>query len=214
MGNIHRDLKPSNVMLTSRPPAGVHPFVLDFGISKNAAAEDPGTLTASEQLLGIVHYMAPELTRGAKQATAQSDVYALGVMLYECATGVRPFSGSTPYELMHAVVTAPVIPSRRLLPALPADFDAVVLRAMARDPAKRFRSAHALGSALLSLADGRIWHVWGRAFLGQSEDRDLWLTEPTTSNELAAPSRLAPKVQQKIGASWPLLGRNRAPIID
>lgn len=208
VGIIHRDLKPSNVMLTSRPPSGVHPFVLDFGISKNAAAEDPGTLTASEQLLGTVHYMAPELTRGAKQATAQSDVYALGVMLYECATGVRPFSGSSPYELMHAIVTAPVIAPRRLQPALPADFDAVVLRAMARDPAERFPSAHAFGSALLSLADGRIWNVWGRAFLGRLEDRDLWLAEPMTSNERAAPSHLLPKAEQKSFATkhrWSLM---------
>src|SRR5215471_1182459 len=104
-GIIHRDLKPANIMLSSRPPHGTHPFVLDFGISKITGEDAGDTLTRSESLLGTVQYMAPELTRGAKFATAQSDQYALGVMLYECATGRRPFVGQSHYEMMHAIVT-------------------------------------------------------------------------------------------------------------
>src|SRR5579883_259476 len=151
-GVVHRDLKPSNVFLAQRE-GKVVPVLLDFGISRSTADVEPN-LTGSAVLLGTVHYMSPEQTLGGKHATALSDQYALGVMLYECSTGVKPFSGSTPYSLMHAIVSSRVRPPSELSPGLPGAFDDVVLRAMQRDPQKRFPDVRALGEALRPWADG------------------------------------------------------------
>lgn len=150
-GVIHRDLKPSNILLARGEGGAVSPVILDFGISKLVADADRD-LTASEVVLGTVHYMSPEQTRGGRTASARSDQYALGVLLYECVTGVKPFSGSTPYAVMHAIVSARVPPPSTLDPEVPAAFDALVLRAMSRDPRKRFDSVRALGAALLPWA--------------------------------------------------------------
>ena len=166
MGVVHRDLKPGNIILARRgrrlsPP---QPVVLDFGISKTAD-DDDAPLTRSGSILGTVHYMSPEQTRGAKFATPLSDQYALGVMLYECATGALPFQGNGAYQLMHAIVTAPVCPPSAINPAVGTEFDAIVLRAMDRNPDKRFPSVEALGSALLSLGGKSSWIIWGREFI-------------------------------------------------
>jgi serine/threonine-protein kinase len=169
VGIVHRDLKPANVVLTDRAPLGPQPVVLDFGISKILDDEDDSTLTRSESLLGTVPYMAPELTKGAKFASPASDQYALGAMLYECATGHRPFNGDSYYDLMHAIITEPITPPSEIDPSLPREFDELVLRAMARDPDKRFPSVHALGRALLPFADKTAWAIWEREFLGEPE---------------------------------------------
>jgi serine/threonine-protein kinase len=188
----------------------MHPVVLDFGISKITNSDDPeNTFTRSESLLGTVLYMAPELTRGAKFASAASDQYAIGVMLYECATGRRPFAGEGHYELMHAIVTSPVVPPSRVRPELPPEFDAVVERAMHRDPARRFPSMQALGSALLSLADKSTWMLWESEFIGTSVARELW-SGTSTFHDDASPARsdhsgprpLRPSTTERRRAPW------------
>jgi serine/threonine-protein kinase len=205
-GIIHRDLKPANLLLTQRAPRGVHPVVLDFGISKIVSDDDEGRLTRSESLLGTARYMAPELTKGARFATTSSDQYAIGVMLYECATGTQPFKGESHYETMHAVVTAPVTPPSRIVPSLPTDFDAIVLRAMSRDPAKRFPSARALGTALLSFANKTTWALWEGEFVHAER-----ATTPLGSSDSATlhdtPSRPgAPSASKQI-PRWKLVRR-------
>lgn len=180
-GIIHRDLKPANLMITKRRPRGAHAMVLDFGISKILDDELERSLTRPESIVGTVQYMAPELTRGAKFASAASDQYAIGVMLYECATGTRPFGGGSSYEIMHAIVTEPVTPPSQLVPALSPQFDALVLRAMDKDPGRRFPSIHALGNALLSFGDKEAWVLWEREFISASAtERDLWARDPPT----------------------------------
>jgi serine/threonine-protein kinase len=149
-GVIHRDLKPSNVFLSLRA-ATVSPMILDFGISRMGSAID-GDLTRSDVLLGTVAYMSPEQTSGGKNATALSDQYALGVLLYECSTGHKPFSGTSPYSLMHAIVSSTPRHPSALVSSLPHAFDRVVLRAMHKDPRQRFPSVRALGEALLPWA--------------------------------------------------------------
>ncbi|HEX9295434.1 MAG TPA: protein kinase [Polyangiaceae bacterium] len=204
VGIIHRDLKPANVMITQRAPHAVHPMVLDFGISKIINEEVEGTVTRSESLVGTVQYMAPELTRGAKFASRASDQYALGIMLYECATGRRPFTGESYYDLMHAIVTTPVTAPSQLQPSLSTEFDAVVLRAMERDPARRFPSVHALGSALLSFADKRAWALWENEFVGRSGEKlNPWTPTPGTEHDLRAPkSRGKPNRTRAPVRSW------------
>jgi eukaryotic-like serine/threonine-protein kinase len=163
-GVVHRDLKPSNILLARRDggdvTSPVSPIILDFGISKLLG--DVDDLTASQVLLGTVHYMSPEQTRGGKKASAVSDQYALGVMLYECLTGAKPFAGSTPYALMHAIVSAKVSPPSALDPSLPAALDELVLRAMNRDPQARFPSVRALGAAMLPWASPEIRNRYAR----------------------------------------------------
>jgi serine/threonine-protein kinase len=208
-GVIHRDLKPANLMIARRPPSRMHPMVLDFGISKITNSDDPeNTFTRSESLLGTVLYMAPELTRGAKFASAASDQYAIGVMLYECATGRRPFAGEGHYELMHAIVTSPVVPPSRVRPELPPEFDAIVERAMHRDPTKRFPSLQALGSALLSLGDKTAWTLWENEFIGASVARELW-TGTSTFHDDASPPRSEHSGRRPL--SLPAKERRRLP---
>jgi len=106
--------------------------------------------------------MSPEQTRRGKNATAQSDQYALGVVLYECVTGLKPFSGTTPYGLMHAIVSStPKAPSA-IAPGLPPAFDRLVFRAMHKDPRHRFSDVRALGAALLPWASETTRSAYAR----------------------------------------------------
>jgi serine/threonine-protein kinase len=202
-GIIHRDLKPSNLMITTRAPRGSHPMVLDFGISKMIDEELESTLTKSESLLGTVQYMAPELTKGAKFASPASDQYALGVMLYECATGRRPFTGESHYDLMHAIVTAKVLAPSEIRASLPPEFDEIVLRAMNRQPANRFPSVQALGSALLSFGDKAAWALWEGEFLGTPDaGREPWTVGAGTLNDSSATTTPHLRRAKRVASRW------------
>lgn len=185
-GIIHRDLKPANIMLVSRPPREIHPVVLDFGISKCANLDlAKAPLTHSEALLGTVPYLAPELSKGVRSASTQSDLYALGVMLYECATGIRPFSGESQYEVMHAILTQRVVPPSVVRPGVPGKLDEIILRAMRREPEQRYPTVHALGSDLLNFASKRTRTVWQDEFLSSgSTGRDPWTVQEHTLEEM------------------------------
>jgi serine/threonine protein kinase len=159
-GVIHRDLKPANVFLARGGRGVVTPKILDFGISKQLGATAEADLTSTEMLLGTPHYMSPEQTRSAKLVDARSDQYALGVMLYECVTGRKPFTGESSYVLMSAILEAPIARPSSLVAGVPAALDDVILRAMARDPGERFPSVAALGRALLPFAVERVAERW------------------------------------------------------
>jgi serine/threonine-protein kinase len=169
-GIVHRDLKPSNILVSEFPRAILCPIVVDFGISKSLDDGDAEPLTHSESLLGTPHYMAPEQIRGAKFVTERTDQYALGVVLYECVTGRRPFEGKNTYDLLHAITTVAAPRPMQLEPSIPREFEAIVLRAMHRDPSKRFPSMHALGCSLLSFAGKDAWSRWGPEFTGMALD--------------------------------------------
>jgi serine/threonine-protein kinase len=179
-GIVHRDLKPANIVLARREGVGPTPVLLDFGISRiEGLSPEETDLTHSEALLGTLRYLSPEQLRSAKLASPRSDQYALGVMLYECATGKRPFAGGSHYDLMHAIVTAAVPAPSALVPELPRGFDDVVRRAMSREPGDRFPSARALGSALLTFGDRALWARWGPEFAGVPPDVGTAPAEPT-----------------------------------
>jgi serine/threonine-protein kinase len=146
-GLVHRDVKPANVLITPDGSAKV----ADFGIAK-ALADDEGTtrqmdLTTTGQMIGTVAYMAPERL-GGQPATVQSDLYSVGVVLYEALSGHRPFAASTPIAIVRAVDQACPVPLRERCPGLERRLVAVVERAMAKNPEDRFASAADMSAAL------------------------------------------------------------------
>jgi len=141
-GIVHRDVKPANLLVT---PAG-KVKVTDFGIAR---AADSVALTGTGEVLGTPDYLSPEQAEG-KVATPASDVYALGVVLFECLTGRRPFAGDTPVATALAHLRSPV-PD---LPAdVPDDLAAVTRRALSKDPDDRYLDAAALAAALGASAE-------------------------------------------------------------
>lgn len=133
-GIVHRDLKPNNVLLDERDNA----YLTDFGIAKMLAGAT--RLTATGNVLGTPAYMAPEQWRG-DPVDARTDIYALGIMLYEMVLGQLPFQGDTPYTLMYKHFNDAPPPPRQKNPALDPRVEAVILRALAKDPDDRYQSA-------------------------------------------------------------------------
>jgi serine/threonine-protein kinase len=153
-GVVHRDIKPDNLFITrdAGDPSRVVPKVLDFGISK-LAADTPlaeGTLTATGALLGTPHYMSLEQLQGS-EADARSDIYAFGVVLYECFTGKRPFDSDNFSAIVVKVATETPADPVSLRPDLPLALRDVVAKAMARKREERYESMQALIDALLPL---------------------------------------------------------------
>lgn len=164
-GVVHRDLKPSNLFLARERTGLITPKVLDFGLSWAADDErHKEDITRSGVVLGTLLYMAPEQVRNARQASAFSDQYALGVILYQLVTGARPFLRETQFEMMNAVVAGTHTPPRALRPELPAELDAVIERAMHVDAAQRFPSVHAFARAMLPFASPHVQALWAPVF--------------------------------------------------
>lgn len=144
-GVIHRDVKPGNIMF--RDAARQHPVLTDFGIVHLLA---DAALTLSGTLAGTPAYMSPEAAQGAA-VDARSDLYSLGVVLYELLTGEPPYQGDTPVQVMMQHMTAPLPPLRQLRPDLPEMVVQIIERALAKTPAERFQRAEALHQALMQV---------------------------------------------------------------
>ena len=139
-GIVHRDIKPANILLT--PDGEVK--VTDFGIARSLS---DASLTQTGTVMGTAHYSAPEQVRG-ETATPATDIYSVGVVLYEMLTGQRPYTGDTPVAVAMARLSEDPPHPRDLRPAIPDELDGVVMRAMAREPSDRFASAAEMRSAL------------------------------------------------------------------
>jgi len=159
-GVVHRDLKSGNVLIT--PEGRVK--VLDFGLAKRLAEGDlaeattlaQASLTQAGAIVGTLAYMAPEQLLG-KPADARSDVWALGVVLYEMAAGRRPFGGDTGFELSSAILGQPPAP----LPAtVPAPLAAVIARCLAKEPSQRYQRGGEVRAALEAVASGETLPPW------------------------------------------------------
>jgi tRNA A-37 threonylcarbamoyl transferase component Bud32 len=141
-GIVHRDVKPSNILVGPGPTLDLR--LCDFGLARSA---EGGGLTTSAAVLGTPEYMAPEVIAEG-YADPRSDIYSLGVVLYEAATGRLPFVADSPYQLMrlHLEVDPPA--PRSLVPTLGASIDAAITRALAKDPLERFETAEELWQAI------------------------------------------------------------------
>src|SRR5262245_19071855 len=149
LGIVHRDVKPGNVL-----DAGVGTWkVADFGIAKWIDADE--TLTGTGELLGSPSYLAPERIGGA-QAGPASDLYAVGVLLYEAACGRRPFEGTDPFALADAIRDGRYEPPASVDADVDPTIAAVIERAMRLDPANRFEDAQTMAAALLGEADASL----------------------------------------------------------
>ena len=160
VGLVHRDLKPANVMLARERDGRLRSVVVDFGIARTPEALAEGVLTAEEALLGTPAYLAPEQCQGATQATNASDQYALGVVLYQCVTGRRPFEAAALPALLAAIGANEVPPLRAHGVEAPPAFEAVLRRALAREAVARHPDVAAFARALLPFASARGRAAW------------------------------------------------------
>ena len=147
-GIVHRDIKPGNVMLTSHGEVKV----MDFGIAR-AAAGNESTMTQTEAVIGTAAYLSPEQARG-EHVDARSDLYSTGCLLYELLTGTPPFVGDSAVAVAYQHVREDPVPPSRFVDGLSPDVDAVVLMAMAKNPANRYTDADAMREDLLRAAAG------------------------------------------------------------
>ena len=135
-GLVHRDIKPGNIMLTREGEVKV----MDFGIARTSTGD---TLTQTAAVLGTASYLSPEQAQGTT-VDARSDIYSLGCVLYEMLTGRAPFTGDSPVAIAYKHVREDPVPPGRLNPDVPSSLDAVVMKAMAKNPDNRYQTADEL----------------------------------------------------------------------
>ncbi|TFV57559.1 Stk1 family PASTA domain-containing Ser/Thr kinase [Geodermatophilus sp. DF01-2] len=150
-GIVHRDVKPGNVMIT---PQGTVK-VMDFGIAR-AVSDSAATMTSTAAVIGTAQYLSPEQARG-ESVDARSDVYSVGCLLYELVTGAPPFTGDSPVSVAYQHVREdPRLPSS-VNPVIPPDLDAILLKALSKNPANRYQSAAEMRNDLMrALAGQRV----------------------------------------------------------
>jgi eukaryotic-like serine/threonine-protein kinase len=209
-GVLHRDLKPHNVLIG----AGDHVLVSDFGLAKSLEDSDAG-LTRTGDVLGTPRYMSPEQVEG-QPLDHRSDLYGLGLILYEMVTGHVPFEGTTPTQQMIQRVRRPPRDPREFNPELPEHWRQIILRCLERDPAARYPSARAVGA---DLEGGRASRTIGPG------SRQLSFTVPLPGGRgwvvaagvaaLLAVTLVVPYTRQRLwGRLWPAADGGGAPVVE
>jgi streptogramin lyase len=200
-GLVHRDIKPANVLIagTSAEP---HAYLTDFGLTKQAAAA--GGMTKTGMFVGTLDYIAPEQLQGGP-VDARADIYALGCMLYQMLTGRVPYPRDTEPAKIWAHMQEPPPSLREVAPQVPAAFDEVVTRAMAKNPEERYPSAGDLGRAARAAADDRMVGDTGEQSVATGPAAPSGATAiggPAATAYASQPTYAAPG-QATGQASWP-----------
>ena len=158
-GIIHRDLKPKNLFLTKRPDGTPLIKVLDFGLSKflfqGAEGLKDASLTATGLIIGSIHYMSPEQVRSLKYVDTRTDIWALGVILYEMLAGSRPFRGDSVPAVAAAVIVDDPAPLSAFRPDVPSAIDALIGRCLEKDSARRVQTVTELARGLSTFGSSR-----------------------------------------------------------
>jgi len=208
VGVVHRDLKPDNVFL-ERTAEGERTKVLDFGIAKEAEAING--LTATGMIVGTAHYIAPEQARDSKTVDPRTDLYAMGVILFECLSGQMPYEAETVPELIAKMYSEPPRELARLAPDVPPPLARVVHACLARDPSHRPQSARQLAEAL-SAARSPDAHT-GPVSQPSPAWRDAGLAPGGTAPLPSPPASLATPAVPPTRARAPERGRSVWPWI-
>ncbi|MFL5760827.1 MAG: Stk1 family PASTA domain-containing Ser/Thr kinase [Thermomicrobiales bacterium] len=188
-GFVHRDIKPQNILVDEDGLAKV----VDFGIAKGLADTD---LTVAGTGLGTVHYVSPEQASGL-MATPSSDIYSLAVVAYEMVTGQLPFDADTPVGIAMKHVNEPPIPPAKINPAVPRSVNDVIMRALAKDPTKRFPSASSFADALTT------WRTPGQGQSASRQAAKAAVASRTTVNlPPAQMARATPAPGRVVGETW------------
>ncbi len=205
-GVVHRDLKPANIFVAKTAQGSVAK-VIDFGIAKDAARND-ARLTQTGSVLGTPDYMSPEQARGEKRIGVETDVWAMGVVLFQCLTGRCPFVGESYNEVMAKILMDPIPDVRQFAPTLPESLAAVVGRALQRDPTYRFRSMRSFLRALVAcdLGDSGAWRARLPATVTTGlesgrEPSDDWIAAPAPVPAAGPETSGAPGGDGTIGSS-------------
>jgi len=147
-GVVHRDVKPANILVDAE-----HAMVADFGIAHRALDGSTDQLTATGIVIGTPQYMSPEQSTGSRDIDARTDIYALGCVLFEMLTGTPPYQGATVPNVVAKHLQAPIPSAHALRAELPDAIDAVLARALAKEPAERFPSAREFSTAVAAALD-------------------------------------------------------------
>ncbi|HXX17785.1 MAG TPA: serine/threonine-protein kinase [Candidatus Acidoferrum sp.] len=158
-GTVHRDLKPENIMVNDKDEIKL----IDFGIAGQAGARRL-TFAKLSQVMGTPEYISPEQVKG-KRGDGRSDIYALGVMLYEMLTGKAPFQGPNPFAIMNDRLLNNPVPPREIEPSISPELQEIIYRAIERDPKNRYANAHEMALDLqhpekVGVSDRAELHDW------------------------------------------------------
>jgi serine/threonine protein kinase len=169
---VHRDLKPENVMIDDQGRIKL----IDFGIAASGGARRL-TFANFSKTMGTPDYLSPEQVKG-KRGDVRSDIYALGVMLYEMSTGALPFSGPNPFAVMNSRLLNSPVPPRELNPEISPQLQEIIYRALEREPKNRYASVRELAwdlqhQDMVGVADRRELHEWKRQ--RNASSRKVWL---------------------------------------
>jgi serine/threonine-protein kinase len=202
LGLIHRDIKPKNIFVCRMGRNFDFIKVLDFGLVKNVGSAEDQSLTQDGVTTGTPAYLSPEAAKGSREIDARSDLYSLGCVAYWLLTGQPVFEGRTAVAtILQHVTDPPILPSQRTENPVPADLEAVVLRCLEKDPARRPQTADELSALLAHCVDS---HAWRR-----NEARAWW--------RMHLPSSLAPQAStctvQTLSVDLPEESESRAATI-
>jgi len=206
-GIVHRDLKPENLFICKRNDASDLIKVLDFGIAKLHAGSAGTGLTQTGTTMGTPYYMSLEQARGAKEVDQRTDIYALGVILYEILSGAKPHPGESYNEILYHVLTQEPAPLDSIRPELPAGLSAIVQKAMAREAGDRYASAADLTAALIPYAGRAVTPL--RSQVGMAVAIGETMNSPVSLRAIPVPT---PPSLPENTAPVPARGRSRAVV--